>query len=276
MNALRVLLALLIAVTMTACGGGGSEVAPDLAIRVYLFAGQSNMLGSDATIAPVLTLDLAEVGLQTEVDRAGILALKAGPIIYKWGDIRGHAGYAMSRAAVNGKAIKVHGPEVGFNREIGPVAIIKYATNWRTVEAGRSPWAGGGIWAAWQEFNDAQLASLGRPYVIAGFVWHQGIDDGLAHRTQAEYVADLRKIVADLRAKYGPVPFVLARSFESPIAGSAAMAPIRAGQMEVGADPGNAWIDVDDLPKVNHHHLSSAGQLEAGRRFAVAMNGLMK
>ena len=38
-----------------------------------------------------------------------------------------------------------------------------------------------------------------------------------------------------------------------------------------GGEPGNAWITVDDLPLVNTHHLTSEGQLEAGGRFAKAI-----
>jgi len=253
----------------------GHPVQPEEPVQVYLFAGQSNMLGADATIDPSGVKDLADVGRQTKADRSSMLAV-GGAESYPWGDIRGHDGVYRSAREIGGRRVKAHGPEVGFNRVLGGrIAIIKYADNFKATENGRSPWVKpGSRWTAWQAFVDARLAALGRPYVVVGFVWHQGIDDGLLHRDRRSYQADLEQIAADLRAKFGNKPFVLARSVNSPLAGSAAMAPIRAAQEDVGSEPGNAWITVDDLPLVNTHHLTAAGQLEAGRRFAKAIQAM--
>lgn len=278
---------ILASLTLAACGGGGggadedapvpsAPVVPEGAIRVYLFAGQSNMLGSDALIDPTTgTADLVDMGQQIEADRSTLFTMSTRFLRYDWGDVRGHVGYRWGELTINGEAVKVHGPEVGFAREMGGnIAIIKYADNYTATENGRSPWVKpGSRWNAWHAFVEQQLASLGRPYVVAGFVWFQGIDDGLLHRGQDRYQADLEQIAADLRAKYGNVPFVLARSVDSQIAGSYYMAPIRAAQEAVGAQPGNALITVDDLPLVATHHLTAAGQLEVGRRFAKAMKG---
>jgi hypothetical protein len=151
------------------------------------------------------------------------------------------------------------------------VAVIKYTDNFRALENSRSPWVPPGTrWTAWQAFVDHQLAALGRPYRIAGVAWFQGIDDGYIGRDRTAYTADLRAIVAGVRSKFGAVPFVLARSVDSRLVGPARMAPIRAGQVEVGADPGNAWIDVDDLPTVNVHHLTAAAQRVVGQRYGEA------
>jgi hypothetical protein len=267
---------LVLAAFLGGCGGGGDAPPPPAApapLQVFIFAGQSNMAGTDAVISPSRTDDLAMLGQQTAADRGSRFTMATPVASYAWGDIRGHNGYSFGELTVNGKPVKVHGPEVGFERSIGRrVAIIKYADNFTALENGRSPWvAPGSRWRAWQAFVDAQLAALGEPYEVAGFVWHQGIDDGLLQRNRAAYEADLRQVAADLRARFGPRPFVLARSVDSPIAGAAAMAPIRAAQVAVGESAGNAWIDVDDLgPFVNFHHLTAAGQLLAGQRFAEA------
>ena len=231
------------------------------------------MAGADATITPTLTGDLVDARLQNDVDRSARFTFGSPRIEYGWGDIRGHGGGSLGELEVAGVPVKVHGPEVGFNRQLGGgIAIVKYADNYHALEAGRSAWVKPGTrWTQWQAFVDRQLAALDRPYVIAGFIWLQGIDDGILGRDKAAYKADLLQIAADLRAKFGPAPFILGRSINSDIAGQASMAPIREAQVEVGALPGNAWVNLDDLgPYVAVHHLTSAGQLQSGKRFAEA------
>lgn len=260
------------ALALAACGGGGSAdptpVAP-APIRVFIFAGQSNMLGADAIIDPSGTKELIAAGLQTDADRSSLFTL-GGAESYAWGDIRGHDGPSLSRPDIGGVRFKVHGPEVGFSRALGGnIAIVKYADNYQALEAGRSAWVKPGTrWTAWQAFVDKQLAALGRPYVVVGFVWHQGIDDGILHRSQVDYQADLEQVTADLREKFGNKPFILARSIG---ADGQIMDPIRTGQVAVGTQAGNAWITVDDLgPYINGHHLSATAQITAGQRFAAA------
>jgi len=261
---------------IAACGGGEESETPEQTasttppVPVFVFAGQSNMNGSDAVISTMTGVqDLVDMGLQSDVDRSALFTMATPNASYAWGDIRGHDGYYNRSAFIDGKPVKVHGPEVGFNRTLGGnIAIVKYAANYPALEKGRSAWVKpGSRWTAWQDFVDQQLSSLGRPYQIVGVVWLQGIDDGMLNRSQEAYQADLIQQLADLRAKFGNVPVVLGRSVNSPIAGAAAMAPIRAAQVEVGNMPGNAWIDVDDLQIVADHHLSSAAQLTAGQRF---------
>lgn len=283
-NALRGLV-LGFVVALAACGGGGdaqtattqspSSASAPAVLRVFIFGGQSTMLGSDALIAADGTSDLADVGQQTDADRSTLFSFNSHALRYEWGAIRGHDGYHYGEPLIAGKPVKVHGPEVGFARAMGGnIAIIKYADNFFELENGHSPWVKPGTrWAAWQAFIDEQLAALGKPYVIAGFIWDQGIDDALCIRTQEEYAADLRQMAADLRAKFGNKPFILARSVNSQIAGNVAMAPIRAGQAEVGGEPGNGWIDLDDLgPYVAIQHLTASSEIVSGQRFAAAFN----
>lgn len=273
------ILALLAATLLTACGGGGGapEPAPQplpqqpSALRVFIFAGQSSMNGADAVIAPSLTLDLVETSQQTDADRSGLFTMASPSISHPWGDIRGHAGTWNGEPVIDGRTVKVHGPEVGFNRAMGGgVAIIKHANNYQALEAGRSAWVRpGSRWQLWQTYVDAQLAALNRPYVVAGVIWFQGIDDAVLSRGKAEYQADLVQIAADVRAKFGNIPFIIGRSVNSSIVGASAMVPIRQAQTEVGGLPGNGLVSVDDLgPYPGHHHLSAAAHLVAGQRFA--------
>jgi hypothetical protein len=244
---------------------------------VFIFAGQSNMHGSDAIIDSTdKTLDLVEKGIQQAPDAAARFVLAGGLFSYGPGDIRGHAGTSLGASTVAGVPIMVHGPEVGFNRLLNRPStfIMKYTTNFSALESGLSPWAPGkSVWNAWQTFLDTQLAAItsgGNAYRVVGICWHQGIDDGVLARSQAAYELDLRNIIQALRAKFGAgLPFILARSVNSQIAGSANMVPIRAGQLAVAKDARNDWVDVDDLtPYVNTHHMTAANQIIHGNRMA--------
>lgn len=268
---MKVQLAIVALALFTAC-------APSEPVRVFIFAGQSNIFGADSIIdGSTKTRGLVDMGLQTDVDASSILAVAgSGDVTYGWADIRGHDGcFEGEWVTAQGVPYKGHGPEVGFNRALGGnLAILKFTGNY-ALEGGRSAWARGSAWTTMQAFIDAKLADLGRPYVVEGFLWDQGIDDGIQQRTQAAYAADLRQVITDFRAKFGHAPFVLARSVDSQIAGSPNMAPIRAGQLEVAADPGNAWVNMDDLtPYTRVHHLTAASQLIFGARFAAAWQAL--
>src|SRR5450631_1014477 len=196
---------------LVACGNGTDRAwvpqNPNQPLRVFIFAGQSNMEGDDAIIDPSKIKDLVEVGKQTPADSSSKFTL-GGAESYPWGDIRGHQGSSFGKDTMDGLPIKVHGPEVGFNRALGGnIAIIAYAKNYHALENGRSSWVRpGSQWTAWQSFVDAQLDKLQLPYLIEGFVWEQGIDDGILKRDEVSYEADLRQIIRDLREEFGNKP----------------------------------------------------------------------
>jgi hypothetical protein len=258
------------------------------ALQVFLFGGQSNMAGADALVAGTGAKDLAGSGEQTEADRRTLFTYgsgfsETGDGYYPWGDIRGHLGTSYGKGG-----FYIHGPEVGFARTlhaagIRDIAVIKVANNFRDYEEGRSPWVKPhSFYTGWRDFVARRLAELrarGHRPRVAGFGWFQGIDDGIRHRDQASYEADLRQMIADLRGDYGSsrTPFVLARSVDSEIAGHAHMLPIRSGQVAVAAaDPMADWVDVDDLgPWVRKHHMTAASQLKVGERLGRAYLNLI-
>jgi hypothetical protein len=261
---------------------------PSDELRVFLFAGQSNMAGADALIGGTGDKDLAAAGEQIEADRRTLFTYcsgfsDTGEYYYPWGDVRGHRGTTYGKGGSY-----VHGPEVGFERTlwaagIRNIAIIKVANNFAKYEDGRSPWVKPhSFYTAWQAVVNRRLGELrakGYRPVVAGFGWFQGIDDGVHRRDQASYEADLRQIIADLRAEYGSnrTPFVLARSIDSVIAGHDNMLPIRSGQVAVAeADPMADWVDTDDLgPYVRKHHMTAASQLKVGERLGRAYLNLI-
>jgi len=249
---------------------------PELA--VFLFAGQSNMAGADSLVADPPGFR------QTEADQAALFTTaplpeaEEAPEYYPWGDIRGHRG--------SPRGTLLHGPEVGFARELyragwRNIAIIKVFGNFAR-DADRWPWGpDGALYARWTKFADARLVDLqtqGYRYRVAGFVWHQGIDDAIHGQMAASYQQNLTGLVGALRHRYGHegTPFVLARSVSSPIAtgltGSGEKDPmpvVRRAQVGLGSSlPHAGWIDVDDLPTVNQHHFTAEGQLTIGKRYA--------
>ena len=249
------------------------------------------MAGADALIEPKAGLrDLVEVGTQTAADRETLFTFGArfDPThlhSYAWGEIRGHGGVANGKlTSPEGALYRVIGPEAGLARTLAAkgwrgVAIIKAAANFQQLENGRSPWVRPNAhWTQWTAFVHARLAELRQvdgEVRVGGFVWHQGIDDGLLGRSQAAYEADLRQLIADLRTEFGTptTPFILARSVDSPVAGKAKMAPIRRAQVMVAESAAHAaWIDTDDLgPYQRQHHLSAKAQLIAGQRLGEAL-----
>ena len=260
---------------------------PSDPLRVFLFAGQSNMAGADALIGGTGEKDLAAAGKQTEADRRTLFTYSSGfsdtgDYYYPWGDVRGHLGTSYGK-----KGFYIHGPEVGFERTLWAagvrnIAIIKVANNFAKYEDGRSPWV--------KPPRLHRLAGTGDPPTrrarcqglstgSGGFGWFQGIDDGVHRRDQPSYESDLRQMIADLRADYGGnrTPFVLARSIDSVIAGHDNMLPIRSGQVAVvEADPMADWVDTDDLgPYVRKHHMTEASQLKVGERLGRAYLNLI-
>jgi hypothetical protein len=260
------------------------EVSVRPVLNVFLLAGQSNMAGAESVV-PV------PPGFQqTAADRGTLFTMAplpqgdaAGEYV-PWGDVRGH----------QAKNQLVHGPEVGFARElfqanVRNMALIKVHANFRR-DVQSWPWAEGGpLFVAWTQFVDARLAELrqrGHSIRVCGFLWHQGIDDAIHGTLAREYEKNLTDLITVLRTRYAEAdtPFILARSVNSRIAQpqpdpeqKSAMAVVRQAQVQVGMNvPSAAWINVDDLPNVNTHHFSAESQLIIGRRFGQQRLSLAK
>ena len=254
----------------------GSPAAEQRRLAVFLFAGQSNMAGADSIVADPPGFQQTEADKAARFTTAPLPQAQEAREYFPWGDIRGHRG-------PGGK--QVHGPEVGFSRELfragwRNVTIIKAYGNF-SRDADGWPWAPGGhLYETWTRFVDGRLAELnakGYRYRVCGFVWHQGIDDAIHGKLAASYGHNLTNLITALRKRYADdgTPFVLARSVDSPIARAITgsgdgdpMALVRRAQVAIGSTvPGAAWIDVDDLPLVTSHHFTAEAQLVIGKRF---------
>ncbi len=245
-------------------------------LNVFLFAGQSNMAGADSerpVTFPLLAADQSALFTAAPLPAGG-----TSPLYQAWGPIAGH----------QLKGVTVHGPETGFARTLHEagwrnVAIIKVFANFR-ADAAAWPWSPGeSLHTAWQTFVSHRLQELreqGYDPIVRGFVWHQGIDDAIHPTLADDYSQSLTALIHDLRERYAApdAPFILARSVFSRIAQpgpdpqrTSRMARVRAAQLHVASSVARtAWINVDDLPNVNSHHFTAAGQLVLGRRFAEA------
>lgn len=261
-------------------------------VRVFLFAGQSNMAGADAPFDPARpTCNLEDLGVQRHADRAALLTFAFGldpnhACSVPWGPIRGHGGSVGGKTHdAAGQLHHVIGPETGFCRRFlelrcGKIAIIKGSANFQTLIEGRSPWVPPGpLWTQWENFVQLSLQRLresrSEDCVIAGFVWFQGIDDGLLRRDFGAYRDDLAGIVEASRrtSGAGDQPFVIVQSLDSEVAGRNNMRPIRDAQAAVAKSlPGCILVSSADLPYTRGHHLTAASQLRIGRRIAEAMH----
>ena len=131
-----------------------------------------------------------------------------------------------------------------------------------------------------------ELRKQGHSIRVRGFIWHQGIDDAIHRKFAPQYERNLTNLIGELRERYDAerAPFVLARSVNSRIAQptpdpeqKSPMATVRRAQTQIARSVSKvAWVNVDDLPNVNTHHFTAAGQVVIGRRFGEAFLRLAK
>lgn len=265
--------------------------------NVFFFAGQSNCAAADGICDGNCTtarcalgqgiLDLNGLGQQQTADLNSLVAATASVSVYSLGDARGTIGSSYGYSTdTNGDHYKVCGSEIGFIRGLYAsgwrnIVVIKFWGNYSSLEGGVSAWVSpNSKWTAMINAFTSRLSELtaygagGNTYTIRGMLWHQGIDDGLLHRSESAYEADLTQIISDIRSTYGAnLPFILARSVNSTLVGDPYMGYIRSGQVDVAtATSYSDYINLDDLtPYVNTHHISAASHLTLGGRMATAM-----
>ncbi|MDO8349503.1 MAG: sialate O-acetylesterase, partial [Planctomycetota bacterium] len=149
------------------------------ALRVFIFAGQSNMVGSDSKAGdirrfpPFVGLDLPQDNVLLSYNIGGEEKLTSGG----WIPLR----------PVN----DVVGPELSFTRRVSqetkvPIAIIKCAAGGTTLGGDWNPDEASGfkLYPLALELVKSSLAELERkgvPYRLEGFMWHQGENDMFHH-----------------------------------------------------------------------------------------------
>ena len=168
----------------------------DEVTRVFLFAGQSNMVGADAHAERI----------DDYPDFRGAGA-EQSDVLYS--DILGN-GDEASQGWVPLKPLRSFGPEVTFARRVkqqvrGPIAIIKSAVGGTTVAFDWNPDApdkGQKLYPRTLRLIRESLAELdqrGVRYRLEGVMWHQGENDMLDRSLYKQYADGLTKLIARLR-----------------------------------------------------------------------------
>ena len=249
-------------------------------LRIFIFAGQSNMVGSDSRaedikrFPPFAGLDAPQdqvmfsynIGREEKLTSQGWVALQP----------------------VN----NVVGPELSFARKVSqgiqaPIAIIKCAAGGTTLGADWNPDHPSGfkLYPLALQLIQSSLAELDRKkvaYRIEGFMWHQGENDAFSKEFKPQYGENLKNFLAAWRRdlKTPNLKFYLGELCTKTIWGMdnrENMYAIRAGQKVVTrSDPFAEYIPTShDAVKIGggaglHYHYGTLGQLEHGVNYADA------
>ncbi|MCP4455774.1 MAG: sialate O-acetylesterase, partial [Planctomycetes bacterium] len=277
-NALIVLLTLfVVSFTLPLSAWANEE---DTTLRVFIFAGQSNMVGSDSRVAdierfpPFAGLDQPQgkvkfsycIGRENKLSSDG------------WVDL----------AAVN----RVVGPELSFARKVSqeikaPIAIVKCAAGGTHLGGDWNPDdpTGFKMYPLALELIRSSLLELDRQnirYRLEGFMWHQGENDMFNEEYKANYGKNLKNFMAcwrrDLKAPQ--LKFYVGELCTKTIWGMdlrPRMYAISLGQKAVTeADPLAEYIPTSHVGvEIGggvglHYHYGTLGQLEHGVNYADA------
>ena len=252
----------------------------DRTLRVFIFAGQSNMVGSDskakdiARFPPFVGLDEPQRGVRFSYCIGRETKLKSDG----WVDLQ--------------PVDAVVGPELSFARKVtanvkAPIAIIKVAAGGTHLAGDWNPDEPRGFEMyplALDQVRSA-LAELERRkirYRIEGFMWHQGENDMFEKDAMPSYGANLKNFLAAWRRDLA-VPdlrFYIGELCTKTIWGMdlrPRMYAISLGQREVtDADPladyvPTSHVGVEIGGGVGlHYHYGTLGQLEHGVNYADA------
>ena len=249
-------------------------------IRVFIFAGQSNMVGSDSKVTdierfpPFQGLDQA----QTEVRFWYCLGRENKTRSEGWVDLQ----------PVN----NIVGPELSFARTVtqatdAPIAIIKCAAGGTHLGGDWNPDEPSGfkMYPLLLDEVKRSLAKLDQenlPWRLEGFVWHQGENDMFNEEYMKNYGKNLTRFIECVRRdlKTPELPFYIGELCTKTIWGMdlrPRMYAISVGQKEAVARDALATyiptshIGVEIGGGVGlHYHYGTLGQLEHGVNYAQA------
>lgn len=248
------------------------------AVKVFLFAGQSNMVGSDAHPDQIDRFPLFKGAGALQPDVRFCTLPEVGETQKGWEPLR---------------PLDAFGPELTFARLVkkyddSPLAIVKSAIGGTTAAYDWHPDAperGQKLYPrTLQLVRDAlqALETQGVRYRLEAVIWHQGENDMLDRKINTVYAESLAKIVQRLRVdlKLPKLQWFLGEVSEKGIWGMdnrANLAILRAQQDRLlAADPLLRWVptshltfDVMDSGQP-HYHFGTQGQLQLGEAFARA------
>lgn len=249
-------------------------------VRVFIFAGQSNMVGSDSKVSDIERFPPFD-GLgepQEKVRFQYCIGREQKMRSDGWVDLQ----------PVNG----VVGPELSFAREVtgaidAPIAIIKCAAGGTHLGGDWNPDEPSGfeMYPLTMELVRSALAELDRkkvPYRLEGVMWHQGENDMFNEDYQKRYGENLANFVARWRKDLDApdLRFYVGELCTKTIWGMdlrPRMHAISVGQRAVTeADPLSEYVPTSHVGvEIGggvglHYHYGTLGQLEHGVNYARA------
>lgn len=272
----RSLMTTLVVTVITMVAWGQTLAADD--VRVFLFAGQSNMEGADTNVDEVGRHRPFEGAMQPQKD-----------VLYSYnlGRDRKSDGWTAL-----GPVEGMFGPEITFVRSLKkhmdyPIAIIKDAWGGTTLVNDWDP--DGGDEKSKKLYSRlinqvrerlAELKAQGKSYRIEAVMWHQGENDMFHREGKLTYEKNLANFIARLREDLN-VPglkFFVGEISNKGIWGMdnrANVAKIYVQQNAVvAADPAVYFVPTSHLafkvgrPVGLHYHFGTLGQLQHGQAYA--------
>jgi hypothetical protein len=275
------LIAALVLALVAAVTPAAAEAESDTTtVRVFIFAGQSNMVGSDSKAEDIQRFP-PFAGLDRPQDT----------VLFSY--LIGREEKAASNGWVAMQPVDgVVGPELSFARRVSretkaPIAIIKCAAGGTTLGADWNPDAPSGfkLYPLALQLIRSSLAELDRKqlaYRIEGFMWHQGENDMFDETFRPNYGRNLKNFLASWRRdlKTPNLRFSIGELCTKTIWGMdnrENMDAIRAGQKAVtDSDPLAEYIPTShNAVEIGggeglHYHYGTLGQLEHGVNYADA------
>ena len=252
----------------------------DETLRVFIFAGQSNMVGADSKVKDIKRFPPFE-GLEAP-QRKVLFSYCIG----RQNKIRSNGWVALQH--VN----NVVGPELSFARKVtqhikAPIAIIKCAAGGTHLGGDWNPDEpiGFKMYPLTLDLIKSSLADLdkrGIKYRIEGFMWHQGENDMFEKDYMPNYGGNLKNFLSKWRRDLGAskLKFYIGELCTKTIWGMdlrPRMYAISLGQRAVtGVDPRaeyipTAQVGVEIGGGVGlHYHYGTLGQLQHGENYATA------
>jgi hypothetical protein len=256
---------------------GGLSMPAQAEIPMFVFGGQSNMVGyganADELVGPLATY----AGAQSQVMFWGPNSSDADP---SWGNMK--APTELTGVYTPNKGF---GPEVSAGKDISTtlgyprVAIVKLAVGATSLApANGLDWAPYSYELAYQLLGRYQTARNAMPAELndtgrlSAFFWMQGETDANLWDSAVNYQSRLQEFISLARTGYAQpnLPFIIGQvnaSWYAPY-----WSTVQAAQVAVvRADPRTALVLTDDLPRMGDDlHYTTAGTVELGRRFAHA------
>ena len=252
----------------------------DATLRVFIFAGQSNMVGSDSKAKDIQRFP-PFAGLENDQEQ-----VKFSYCIGRKNKLRSNGWVSLK--PVNG----VVGPELSFARKVtsaiqAPIAIIKCAAGGTHLGGDWNPDQpiGFKMYPLALDLVRSSLAELDKqriPYRIEGFMWHQGENDMFNKDYMPSYGRNLKNFLARWRRdlKLPGLRFYIGELCTKTIWGMdlrPRMYAISVGQKSVtSVDPLAEYIPTSHVGvEIGggvglHYHYGTLGQLEHGENYASA------